>query len=196
MAQSYARPGLRTGGFRTAGGGFAPGSPAQHDVCVPSDVIQRRHGRYTLSTDRALVDVEAVHRFLSESSYWARGRPFDVQASAIANSPLVVGAYHDLGADEGGAQVGFARMVTDLATFSWLADVYVLEEHRGGGLGTAMVRLIVEHPEVSGVPLQVLATLDAHGLYARFGYAPVAEPARWMVRNPSNSPPADSDADG
>jgi GNAT superfamily N-acetyltransferase len=154
-------------------------------VCVPSEVIQRRHGRYTLSTDPALVDVEAVHRFLSESSYWARGRPFDVQASAIANSPLVVGAYHDLGSDEGGAQVGFARMVTDLATFAWLADVYVLEDHRGGGLGTAMVRMIVEHPAVDGLPLQFLGTADAHGVYARVGYTTVEDdPRRWMVRRP------------
>ena len=80
------------------------------------------------------------------------------------------------------AQVGFARMVTDLATFAWLCDVYVLDEHRGGGLGTAMVRLIVEHPAVGDIRLQLLGTADAHGLYARFGYTPLAEPARWMVR--------------
>jgi GNAT superfamily N-acetyltransferase len=157
---------------------------------VPSDIMQRQHGRYTLSTDPALVDVGAVHRFLSESSYWARGRPFDVQAAAIANSLLVVGAYLDSGA-ESATQVGFARMVTDLATFAWLADVYVLDEHRGGGLGTAMVRLIVEHPDVSGVPLQFLGTADAHGLYARFGYAPLTEPARWMLRRPYEPPSAD-----
>jgi GNAT superfamily N-acetyltransferase len=156
---------------------------------VPSEVMQRQHGRYTLSTDPARVDVEAVHRFLSESSYWARGRPLAVQASAIANSPLVVGAYLDSGADEGGAQVGFARMVTDLATFAWLADVYVLDEHRGCGLGTAMVQLIVEHPDVSGVALQFLGTADAHGLYARFGYEPLAEPARWMLRRPVGGAP-------
>ena len=138
--------------------------------------LEQRHGRHLLSTDPARIDVEAVHRFLSESSYWARGRPFDVQATAIANSQLVVGAY------DGDTQVGFARMVTDRATFAWLCDVYVLDEHRGGGLGTAMVRLIVEHPDVRGIRMQVLATADVHELYAKFGYAPLPEPARWMAR--------------
>jgi len=128
---------------------------------------------------------------LSESSYWARGRPLAVQSAAIANSRLAVGAYHGAGADARGVQVGFARMVTDLATFAWLCDVYVLEEHRGGGLGTAMVRLIVEHPTVTGVRLQLLATADAHGLYARFGYAPLAEPSRWMARRVVDTAPDD-----
>ena len=155
-----------------------------HDVGVASPVIEQQHGRYLLSTDAARVDIDAVHRFLSESSYWARGRPFDVQAIAVANSPLVVGAYLDAGAG-GGAQVGFARMVTDLATFAWLADVYVLDDHRGGGLGTAMVRMIVEHPAVDGLPLQILGTADAHGLYARVGYTTVEDDSRrWMVRRP------------
>jgi GNAT superfamily N-acetyltransferase len=162
---------------------------------VPIEVLEQRHGQYVLSTDPARVDVAAVHSFLSESSYWARGRPFDVQSAAIANSPLVVGAYdisgghdsagHDTG-DDGGGQVGFARMVTDLATFAWLCDVYVLDGHRGGGLGAAMVRLIVEHPAVRSVRLQILATADAHGLYARFGYLPLSEPARWMARRPDD----------
>jgi GNAT superfamily N-acetyltransferase len=168
------------------------GGPAPHDVSVACDVIERQHGRYLLSTDPALVDVDAVHRFLSESSYWARGRPFDVQSAAIANSLLVVGAYGDAGADATvgrRAQVGFARMVTDLATFAWLCDVYVLAEHRGGGLGTAMVRLIVEHPAVSNIRLQILATADAHGLYARFGYATLPEPARWMSRRLADAGP-------
>lgn len=161
------------------------GRPASHDVGVASDVVEQQHGRYMLSTDPARVDVEAVHRFLSEESYWARGRPFDTQAKAVANSLLLVGAF-----DPGGAQVGFARMVTDLATFAWLCDVYVLDEHRGGGLGTAMVRLIVEHPDVTAVRLQLLATADAHGLYTRLGYAPLAEPSRWMTRRSAlPSPP-------
>ncbi len=158
---------------------------------MASDAIEREHGPYLLSTDPARVDVDAVHRFLSESSYWARGRPLDVQSAAIANSLLVVGAYHDAGAGAGPVQVGFARMVTDLATFAWLCDVYVLDEHRGGGLGTAMVRLIVEHPAVIGVRLQLLGTADAHGLYARFGYAPLAEPSRWMARRVVHTAPDD-----
>jgi GNAT superfamily N-acetyltransferase len=159
---------------------------------VPIEVLEQQHGPYVLSTDPARVDVAAVHSFLSESSYWARGRPFDVQSAAIANSPLVIGAYHDSGGHDSGGdgvgrQVGFARMVTDLATFAWLCDVYVLDGHRGGGLGTAMVRLIVEHPAVRAVRLQILATADAHGLYARFGYLPLSEPTRWMARRPADS---------
>jgi GNAT superfamily N-acetyltransferase len=148
---------------------------------VGTGVIERQHGRYLLSTDAARVDIHAVHRFLSESSYWARGRSFDVQARAVANSLLVVGAYLD-----SGEQVGFARMVTDLATFAWLSDVYVLDDHRGDGLGTAMVQLIVEHPAVDGIPLQFLGTADAHGVYARVGYLPIADPQRWMVRRPGD----------
>ena len=115
---------------------------------VASHVIEQQHGRYLLSTDPARVDIAAVHRFLSESSYWARGRPFDMQATAVANSLLVVGAYLDAGAD-GAHRSGSRAMVTDLATFAWLSDVYVLDEHQGSGLGTAMVRLIVEHPPLT-----------------------------------------------
>ena len=154
---------------------------------VAIEVIEQRHGRYLLSTDPDRVDVAAAHRYLSESSYWARGRPFDMQVTAVANSLLVVGAYLDGGAD-GAAQVGFARMVTDLATFAWLSDVYVLDEHQGSGLGTAMVRLIVEHPAVDGVRLQFLGTADAHGVYARVGYTSLADPDRWMVRRRGDVP--------
>jgi GNAT superfamily N-acetyltransferase len=114
---------------------------------------------------------------MSEQSYWAQGRPFDVQRRAIEHSALVVGAY-----TMAGEQVGFARMVTDLATWAWLCDVYVMPEHRGGGLGTVMVRTIVEHPDVVDVRWQFLATRDAHELYAKFGFRALDDPARWMQR--------------
>jgi GNAT superfamily N-acetyltransferase len=180
MRQAYVSAGTPTAGFPTASNPFARGGPAAHDGGVRT--IEQVHGTYVLSTDRERVDAIAVHRFLSGESYWARGRPFDVQVAAIANSALVVGAY-----DPSGAQVGFARMVSDLATFAWLCDVYVLAAHRGGGVGTAMVRLIVEHPDVAGVRLQLLATADAHELYAKFGYAALDEPRRWMVRRPATA---------
>jgi GNAT superfamily N-acetyltransferase len=80
-------------------------------------------------------------------------------------------------------------MVTDLATWAWLCDVYVLPEHRGGGLGTAMVRAIVEHPDVAGVRFQFLATADAHDLYAKFGFTSLDEPARWMHRRSGTTAP-------
>ena len=118
---------------------------------------------------------------MAEESYWAQGRPFDVQRRAIEHSALVVGAYS---AD--GEQVGFARMVTDLATWAWLCDVFVMPEHRRGGLGTTMVRTIVEHPDVVDVRWQMLATRDAHDLYAKFGYRPLDDPPRWMHRGERN----------
>ena len=140
-------------------------------------IIELQHGDYMISTDPARVDVGAVHRYMSEQSYWAQGRPFDVQRRAIEHSALVVGAY-----TMAGEQVGFARMVTDLATWAWLCDVYVMPEHRGGGLGTVMVRTIVEHPDVVDVRWQFLATRDAHELYAKFGFRALDDPARWMQR--------------
>ena len=154
-----------------------PTSPGGHDGPMPARIVESSHGEHLISTDPARVDVVAVHRWLSEQAYWALGRTFETQQRAIEHSPLVVGAYT---AD--GGQIGFARMVTDLATFAWLADVYVVEEARGTGLGAAMVEAIVEHPDVVSIKRQLLATADAHDLYARFGYEPLAEPDRWMVR--------------
>jgi len=145
---------------------------------MPARLIEFRHGDHVISTDPARVDLDVVHRYLSEESYWAIGRDRAVVARAISNSNLVVGVY-----TLDGRQVGFARMVTDLATWGWLCDVFVLEEHRGDGLGTAMVATIVEHPDMVGVHRQFLATADAHGLYAKFGFTPLDEPQRWMHRH-------------
>ncbi len=143
---------------------------------MPAAHVEIDHGLYRISSDPALVDRALVHRFLSEESYWAKGRTRDVVDRAIDHSHLVMGAYRN------GDQVGFARMVTDLATFAWLCDVFVLPEARGGGVGTAMVEAIVEHPDVAGLKRQFLATADAHQLYARFGYEPLTGIERWMVR--------------
>ena len=144
---------------------------------MPAAIVELQHGDYLISTDPQRVDVVAVHRFLAEQSYWAQGRTFEVQRRAIEHSTLVVGAYAG-----DGAQVGFARMVTDLATWAWLCDVYVVPEHRGGGLGTAVVRTLVEHPDVAGIRWQFLATRDAHELYAKLGYRALDDPTRWMHR--------------
>src|SRR5262245_59389811 len=118
---------------------------------MSAEVVEFQHGEYVVSTDPRRVDVDAVHRYLSEQSYWAQGRPFEVQRRAIEHSALVVGAYTATG-----QQVAFARMVTDLATWAWLCDVYVLPGHQGSGLGTAIVRTLVEHPDVVGVRWQFL----------------------------------------
>lgn len=129
---------------------------------------------YSVSSDAALLDVDLIHHWLSQESYWATGVPRDVVERSIANS-LSFGAYR------GRAQVAYARVVTDRATFAWLCDVFVLEEHRGKGLAKRLLDAVMAHPDVQGLRLFLLATRDAHGLYTRYGFAPLAEPARWMV---------------
>src|SRR4051812_20829395 len=126
--------------------------------------MDRAFGDYVISTDRERLDVRAIHEFLADESYWARGVTREVVEKSIANS-LPFGAYR------GDEQVGFARVVTDRATFAWLADVFVLPSARGGGLGKALIETVVGHPDVSGVRRHLLATRDAHGLYERFGFS-------------------------
>jgi GNAT superfamily N-acetyltransferase len=126
-----------------------------------------------LSFDTA--DVDAVHAYLAGESYWARGIPRDVVARAIQHS-LCVGIF------DGAAQVAFARVITDRATYGYLADVYVLQAYRGWGLGKWMMEAIDVHPELQGLRRWGLMTQDAHGLYARFGYTPLANPDRAMER--------------
>ena len=130
----------------------------------------------TVSTDDDLLDVDLVHRWLSEDAYWALGRTRDAVERAIEHS-LNVGAY------VGEAQVGYARVVTDRATFAWLCDVYVEPSHRGGGVGSALLSAVDEQLASYGVGRAVLATEDAHDVYARFGFAPLTHPERWMARS-------------
>ena len=126
-----------------------------------------------ISFDRARVQLDVVHSFLV-TTYWCPDLRRDVFDRAVASS-LCVGAY------EGGRQLGFARVVTDFATFAWICDVFVDENARGAGVGKAMMRAIVEHPELQTLRRFCLATADAHGLYEQFGFQPV--PAeRWMER--------------
>ncbi len=132
-----------------------------------------QRGEYTISTDRARLDVRAVHEFLSTRSYWARGRSFETVSRAVENS-LPFGVYR------GGRLVGFARVVTDYATFAWLADVYVLDEFRGEGLGKWLVEVILSHPELQNLRRWILGTRDAHELYRRFGFTEVEQPQFYM----------------
>jgi GNAT superfamily N-acetyltransferase len=132
-----------------------------------------RRGDYTISTDRARLDVAAIHEFLSTKSYWAQGRDFETVRRAVENS-LPFGVYH------GGRQVGFARVVTDYATFAWLADVFVLDEFRGEGLGKWLVEVILSHPELQNFRRWILGTRDAHELYRRFGFREVEQPQFYM----------------
>ena len=126
-----------------------------------------------ISTEPNRLDMTLIHHCLSESAYWAIGRPREVVQRAFDNS-LCFGAYHD------GRLVGFARVVTDYATFGWLADVFVVEAHRGQGVGKALVQAVEDHPDLQGVRL-LLATKDAHKLYAQYGFEPVP-PDRYMQR--------------
>jgi GNAT superfamily N-acetyltransferase len=138
---------------------------------------------YWVSDDPALVDLDLVHGWISREAYWALGRPRDVMVRAIENS-LVFGLYR---AD--GGQAGFARMVTDYATFAWLCDVFVAEADRGEGIGSFLVRTAIDHPRVAGVR-QVLATMPSRTLYRRQGFSALASPDRWMERRATPGPSA------
>ena len=127
---------------------------------------------YEVSTDPARLDVDMIHRFLSEESYWAKGRTREVTDRAIANS-YPFGVYR-------GDQVAFARVVTDTATFAWLADVFVLSEHRGHGVGKLLVEAAVRDPRFAGMQRWFLGTADAHELYRRYGFSEPINPGRFM----------------
>ena len=128
---------------------------------------------YTISTDQALLDLDVIYNYLDRESYWAQGIPFEKLKKAISNS-LCFGIYKD------DKQVGFSRVVTDKATFAYLCDVFVLPEHRGTGVSKWMMQTICAHPDLQGLRRWSLATLDAHGLYAQFGFTPLSKPANWM----------------
>jgi len=132
----------------------------------------RQHGEYEISDDPARLDLDVIERLL-RSTYWAWERPRAAIEKSVANS-ICLGAYAR------GAQVGFARAVTDGATFAWICDVVVDEAHRGAGLGKALAEAIVLHPEIADLR-QVLATKDAHALYERFGYVRFGE--TFLARN-------------
>jgi len=143
-----------------------------------SDAVRiPRVNTYEISTDPSRLQLAVIHAYLSRS-YWSPGIPRDLVARAIANS-ICFGVYL------GDAQVGFARVITDQATFAYLADVYVLEEHRGQGLSKRLVEAVQAHPDLQGLRRFLLATRDAHGLYAQFGFAPPARPENFMeIRDP------------
>ena len=130
-------------------------------------------GQYEISTERSRLDLALIHDYLG-SSYWAQGIPRAVVERSIQHS-LCFGAYLD------GRQTGFARVVTDFATFAYVADVFVVPEHRGRGISKLLLRAILEHPELQGLRRFLLATQDAHGLYEQFGFQPLAHPEYFMT---------------
>ncbi|GAB3223257.1 GNAT family N-acetyltransferase [Spirosoma arcticum] len=130
---------------------------------------------YTISTDKSRLDTALIHRFLSHESYWAQNVPPDVVHRSIDNS-LCFGVY------QGDRQVGFARVVTDQATFAYLADVFILPEHRGRGLSKQLMETISNWPTLQGLRRWVLATRDAHTLYEQFGFTALDKPEFFMQR--------------
>jgi len=130
---------------------------------------------YGISTDKTLLDFAAIYLYLSEESYWAAGIPADRLKNAINNS-ICFGIYKEK------EQAGFARVVTDQATFAYICDVFILPGHRGLGLSKWLMQTIVEHPDLQGLRRWSLATADAHGLYSQFGFTPLSKPQNWMEK--------------
>lgn len=134
---------------------------------------------YCISTNRAKLDVNAIHNFLSTQSYWCQNIPVETVIKSIDNS-LNFGLYYE---DQ---QIGFARIISDFSTMAYLADVYVLPEHRGKGLSKWMMQVIMSHPELHGLRRWMLLTADAHGLYKQFGWKEIANPDRYMELHNKN----------
>ena len=130
---------------------------------------------FEISTDRSRIDVDLVHDFLSKASYWARGRSRPLVERTIANS-LCFGVYRS------GEQVAFGRVLTDYAVIGYIADVFVVRAWQGQGIGKALVRAMVDHPDIVGLQVVLLRSTDARGLYAQFGFGPVPAPEELMGR--------------
>jgi GNAT superfamily N-acetyltransferase len=139
---------------------------------LPDRPYELRRDGYLISADPARLDVDVIFGYLA-GSYWAAGRTREQVERSLRHS-LCFGLYH------GGAQVGLARVISDYATFAYLCDVFVLEQHRGGGRGTWLVGAVVAHPDLHGLRRFMLATRDAHSLYSKFGFTLLSAPERWM----------------
>jgi GNAT superfamily N-acetyltransferase len=140
-----------------------------------------RRGDFSISTDTRYLDRDTIGRFLSESAYWALGRTADQVRRSIDNSAVCFGLFEGAPSAIPVRQVGFARLVSDMTTFAWLCDVFVLPEARGQGLGAWLVGVVVETVRAAGIRRVVLATRDAHGLYSKYGFEALPEPQRWMI---------------
>lgn len=130
---------------------------------------------FEITTDKGRLEIEMIQGFLSEESYWAQTRSLEQTKRAIQNS-LCFGVY------AGNRQIGFARVVSDFATFAYVGDVFVLSEFRGRGLSKRLMETILAHPDLQGLRRWLLATRDAHGLYEQFEFSPLKVPERWMER--------------
>lgn len=139
-----------------------------------------QRGEFTISTDQSRLQVDRIHKFLSKESYWAKERTREQTMTAIKNS-LSFGVYKSEN------QIGFARVVTDYATFAYLGDVFILEEFRGQGLSKWLMETIINHPDLQGFRRWILATKDAHALYEKFDFKGLKFPERWMEKTAPNA---------
>jgi GNAT superfamily N-acetyltransferase len=139
-----------------------------------------RKAEYEIDTDKRRLDIAAIHRFLSTEAYWAKNRSLEQTLTAIENS-LCFGVY------KGREQVGFARIITDKATFAYVGDVFITKQHRGKGISKWLMQIIVDQPDLQGLRRWLLATRDAHELYQKFGFAGLVHPERWMERPASDA---------
>jgi len=152
----------------------------------PETVVYHRDG-FTISTDPSRLDLDLIHDFLSNHAYWSPGISRALVEKAIKNS-LCFGIYANSSAGKYEGQIGFARVITDHATFAYLDDVFILPTVRGLGLSKWLMECILSHPELQGLRRWLLATRDAHGLYAQFGFRPLARPERFMEVIPAPAP--------
>lgn len=139
------------------------------------EITEWKNGDYLISTEKSKIDVDEVHQFLSHS-YWAENVSKNIVQKSIDNS-FCFGVYHYR------KQVGFARVISDFATFAYLADVFILPDDRGKGLSKWLMQVIVDHPKLDGLRRFTLATRDAHKLYSQFGFTALDKPDRWMQRH-------------
>lgn len=144
---------------------------------MKDEVFEQRRDNFLISTDPSKIDLDAVHAYLVRS-YWAEGIPREIVERSIKWS-LCFGVY------DGTKQIGFARVITDRATYAYIGDVYLLEEYRGTGLSKWLMSCIKGHPDLQSLRRWALATRDAHGLYRQFGFTELKAPERWMeITNP------------
>ena len=139
-----------------------------------------QNGKFTVTTDKSRLQIEVIQSFLAAESYWANDRTIEQTRRAIENS-LCFGMYHD------DKQIGFARVVSDFATFAYLGDVFVVQEYRGQGLSKWLMETIISCPDLQGLRRWVLATRDAHTLYEKYGFQPLKFPDRWMEKSAPNA---------
>ena len=137
------------------------------------NIITTTKGDFTISTDKSKLDLEVIHDYLANQSYWSKNIPKERIRKSIANA-LCFGIYYK------DKQIGYAKVVSDFSTMAYLGDVFVLEDYRGQGLSKWLMETIMSHPEITGLRRWILLTSDAHELYKKFGWQPIASPEKWM----------------